>query len=123
LCFAANGPLSLIPPVCSGNILSKENAMIQNRTRTEDYSRRSASQAAPNWSSQCCQYIEDNPATSVLIGFGLGVGAGVLLSVLMQGSSDSYADRAESFAHRIGHQVRESLEDMIPKSWKNRLHS
>jgi hypothetical protein len=97
--------------------------MIQNRTRTEDYSRPSARQEAPTLSSQCCQYVEENPTTAVLIGFGLGVGAGVLLSTLMQGSSESYLDRADSFAHRIGHQVRESLEDMIPKSWKNRLHS
>jgi len=98
--------------------------MIQSRTRMEDqpgYS--SAGQTASAWSSQCSQYIEENPSTAVLIGFGLGVGAGVLLSCLLQGSSDSYADRAESFAHRVGNQVRESLQDIIPSSWKNRLHS
>jgi len=98
--------------------------MIQNRTRMEDQPRQSASgESSPTWSSQCCEYIEENPATAVLVGFGLGVGAGVLLSCLFQGSSDSYYDRAESFAHRISNQVRESLQDMIPKSWKNRLHS
>lgn len=98
--------------------------MIQNRTRTEDSPRQSsASKSSPTWSSQCSQYIEDNPATAVLVGFGLGVGAGVLLSCLLQGSSDSYYDRAESFAQRIGNQVRESFNDMVPKSWKNRLHS
>lgn len=97
--------------------------MIQNRTRAEDYSKSSADQHSPTWSSQCTQYIEDNPATAVLVGFGLGVGAGVLLSVLLQGSSDSYLDRADSFAHRIGNQVRDSLKDIIPSSWKNRLHS
>jgi len=98
--------------------------MIQNRTRMEDQPRQSsAGKSSPTWSSQCCQYIEDNPTTAVLVGFGLGVGAGVLLSCLMQGSSDSYYDRAESYAQRIGNQVRESLNDMIPSSWKKRLHS
>jgi hypothetical protein len=97
--------------------------MIQNRTRMEDQPRQSASgKSSPTWSSQCCEYVEENPATAVLVGFGLGVGAGLLLSCLF-GSSDSYADRAESFAQRIGHQVKDSLDDMIPKSWKNRLHS
>ena len=77
-----------------------------------------------NLSSQCSEYIEENHSSAVLIGFGLGVGAGVLLSVLLSGSSeDSYYDRAESFAQRIGNQVRESLHDVIPRSWKNRLHS
>lgn len=97
--------------------------MIQNRTRVEDRPKQSADKPATTWSSQCCQYIEENPSTAVLIGFGLGMGAGVLLSVLMQGSSDSYLDRAGSFAHRIGNQVGESFQDMIPSSWKNRLHS
>jgi len=97
--------------------------MIQNRTRMQDQPRQSASKESPTLSDQCCQYIEENPSTAVLIGFGLGVGAGVLLSCLLQGSSDSYLDRADSFAHRIGNQVRDSLQDMIPSSWKNRLHS
>lgn len=98
--------------------------MIQSRTRMGDQPRQSsASNSFSNLSSQCCQYIEENPSTAVLVGFGLGLGAGVLLSCLLQGSSDSYYDRAESFAQRIGNQVRESLHDMVPSSWKDRLHA
>jgi hypothetical protein len=99
--------------------------MIQSRTRMGDQARQSTSgNSFSNLSSQCCEYIEDNPSTAVLIGFGLGLGAGVLLSVLLSGSSeDSYYERAESYAQKIGNQVRESLQDIIPSSWKNRLHS
>jgi hypothetical protein len=99
--------------------------MIQSRTRMgEQSSQSSMGNSFSNLSSQCCQYIEENPSTAVLVGFGLGVASGVLLSVLLSGSSsDSYYDRAESFAQKIGSQVRESLEDVIPSSWKNRMHS
>lgn len=97
--------------------------MIQSRTRTEGSPQQSAQGSMAGWSSQCCEYIEENPSTAMLIGFGVGVGAGLLLAMMMQGSSDSYLDRTESFAHRIGNQVRDSIQDMIPTSWKNRLHS
>jgi len=99
--------------------------MIQSRTRMEDQSSQSSlGNSLSNLSSQCCEYIEENPSTAVLVGFGLGVASGVLLSVLLSGSSeDSYYDRAESFAQKIGNQVRESLQDIVPSSWKNRLHS
>jgi len=101
----------------------KENAMIQSRTHMGNQQRQSGGQSQ-TFASQCCDYIEENPSTAVLIGFGLGIGAGVLLSVLLSGSSeDSYYDRAESFASRIGNQVKESLQDVIPSSWKSRLHS
>lgn len=67
---------------------------------------------------QVCHYIEENPASSVLIGLGVGFGAGVALGALLRGST-GYFQPDRSFTERLGHQVAESLSGVLPKGWRN----
>ncbi len=69
--------------------------------------------------------IEQHPAASVLIGFGLGVGAGVLLSCTMKNPSQLLPNK-ESFAEQLGHRVMDSLRDLrgiVPSSWTDHFAS
>jgi len=99
--------------------------MIQQTSSTQGRSQESR-QGFPGSSylnsDQMCEYIEDNPKSAVLIGLGLGFGAGLVLASFLSGSTD-YFSRDDSFAERIGNKVADSLGDMIPSSWKNRLRS
>tara|TARA_R110002095_G_scaffold142965_1_gene123813 strand:- start:24665 stop:24976 length:312 start_codon:yes stop_codon:yes gene_type:complete len=70
-----------------------------------------------NLSAKFCQYIEEKPASSVLIGLGVGLGTGVILGSLLRGSS-RYFSPDEAFVERIGNNVKDSLAEIIPSSFK-----
>ena len=71
---------------------------------------------------QVCHYIEDNPTSSILLGLGMGFGAGLALGCMLR-NSRSYFTPDESFAERIGHQVADSLSSALPKGWKSHFRS
>lgn len=72
--------------------------------------------------SQIHDYIQRNPTSAVLIGLGVGFGTGVVLASLLQGST-RYFSQEESLAHRIGNQVKDSLDEMLPASLMKRFRS
>ncbi len=99
--------------------------MIQNtqefKNRARDAQHKVAG-AASCASSRMCGYIENNPKSSLLIGLGVGFGAGLVLASLV-GSSTDYFSRSESFAERIGNKVADSVRGAVPHSWKNHFRS
>ncbi len=68
-----------------------------------------------NLSDKLCQYINQKPATSLLLGLGIGLGTGVVVGSLLKGSS-SHLTSDEAFAEKIGNRVKDSLSDVIPSS-------
>ncbi|QDU49229.1 hypothetical protein Pan110_15480 [Gimesia panareensis] len=62
-----------------------------------------------------CQYMEEQPVKSVLIGLGVGIGAGLLLGTIFRGSS-RYLSHESGIADRVGNQVKESLSEIVPDS-------
>lgn len=89
----------------------------RSTTRQQGFAEQAS--ALPDQMREC---VEDYPKGAVLLGFGLGFGAGLALASLLCSSTD-YFSREESFAERISHKVADSLGDVLPKSWKNRLQS
>jgi hypothetical protein len=69
-----------------------------------------------------CRYVEEKPTSSVLIGLGIGLGTGVILGSLLRGSSRYFAHN-EAFIERIGNNVKDSLAEMIPSSFKKHFRS
>jgi hypothetical protein len=58
-----------------------------------------------------CRYVEEKPTSSVLIGLGIGLG------------SSRYFAHNEAFIERIGNNVKDSLAEMIPSSFKKHFRS
>lgn len=73
-------------------------------------------------SAQLCQYVEEEPVKSVLIGLGVGIGAGLILGSMFRGSS-RYFTRDQAFMDRVGSSVRESLSEIVPASLKKHFRS
>jgi hypothetical protein len=73
-------------------------------------------------SSQVCQYVEEQPVKSVLIGLGVGIGTGLLLGSMFRGSS-RYLTRDQAFMDRVGNSVRDSLSEIVPASLKKHFRS
>lgn len=71
---------------------------------------------------QVCHYIEENPTSSVLIGLGVGFGAGLALGGLLRGSAQ-YFKPDPSFAERLSQQMADSLAEVLPKNWRNSFRS
>ena len=62
-------------------------------------------------------WIERHPRSSVLIGLGVGLGAGICLSCAIRSSSiDLSAD--DSFAQKLGHRVMDAFREAVPPSWR-----
>jgi len=78
--------------------------------------------AEQNLSAKFCHYVEERPAASVLIGLGVGLGTGVILGSLLRGSS-RYFTPDEAFVERIGKNVKDSLAEIIPSSFKKHFRS
>jgi hypothetical protein len=101
--------------------------MVRNNAPTENRVQQPARpprpEASPSTTSQIRQYIVENPTTSVFLGLGVGLGVGVLLGCLLKESTEGLFSRETSFMDRIGSQVRDSIHDVIPASWRNRLQS
>ena len=62
-----------------------------------------------------CQFMEEQPVKSVLIGLGVGIGTGLLLGTLMRGSS-RYLPHESGIADRVSNQVKDSLSEILPES-------
>jgi hypothetical protein len=63
--------------------------------------------------------ISDYPISSVLIVFGIGLGAGVALGSLLSGSVTSeptFGRRTELAAEHLGRQVRDAIAAVLPTS-------
>jgi len=98
--------------------------MIQNRTQQRGEPRQTS--RVPEQHGLCStaalrEYVEKNPSTSILIGFCAGMGAGLLLGVLMR--QTAFGGHDESIASRVSSQVRDTFDDIMPASWKKRLRS
>ena len=102
--------------------------MIRNGTRSAQRSgatsrRSSAQEAGDNQNpmmSRMNECVQDNPTTALMVGFGVGFGAGLLLTLAFQESS-RYFQRGESYAsyaERLGQRVMDSLKDAVPSSWR-----
>lgn len=63
-------------------------------------------------------YVASNPKAAVLLGLGVGFGAGIALASLFRETS-----RDNSLAERLGNQVMDSLGDVMPDSWKSYIRS
>lgn len=72
-------------------------------------------EVAPQGDSKLCQYIEQKPMQSVLIGLGVGIGAGLILGSVVRGSA-RYLTYEEVLTERIGNQVKNSLREIVPAS-------
>jgi|GEM_PF-5056610 len=68
-------------------------------------------------SRQISQYVESQPVKSVLIGLGAGIGAGLVLGACLRESS-SLISQQKSLRDQIGHQVKDSLSEILPDSLK-----
>ena len=69
-----------------------------------------------------CQYLEEQPVKSVLIGLGAGIGAGLLLGALFR-ESNRYLYHDPGIAERVGNQVKDSLSEIFPSSLKSHFRS
>jgi len=95
--------------------------MIQHRPPVEDRMqppRDTGQETRPV--SQLKQRVEKNPSTTTFVAFGVGLGAGLMLSCLLRESPD-YFRREDSLADQIGNRVRASIQDALPSSWKDRF--
>ncbi len=68
------------------------------------------------------RWIERHPAASVLIGLGVGFGAGLWLSCAMRNSSFDLSAE-DSFAQKLGHRVVDSFREIVPPSWRDRFQA
>ena len=96
--------------------------MIQQSTYSTETHRpvSGESQAEPvGYSERICQYIQEHPTRSVLIGLGVGLGIGLIASGLMNAAG--HLSHEDSFAERVGNKVKESLADVVPASWRSHL--
>jgi uncharacterized protein (UPF0254 family) len=72
--------------------------------------------------SGMCQYVKEQPVKSVLIGLGAGIGAGLLLGALFR-ESTRYLYHEPGIAERVGNQVKDSLSEIFPSSFKSHFRS
>lgn len=90
--------------------------------RNENQGAKGPARQAESVSEQVNSCITRNPKTSVLIGLGVGFGAGILLASVLRESS-RHLSREDSIAERLGNQVMDSLSDVLPSSWMKSLRS
>ena len=98
-----------------------EQAMSQAR----DTVRQTANQAydaAREGIEQAEHVIQDRPAQSVLVAFGVGVVAGVGLTLLLrQRQPEPFATRCRSATEQFGKNVLDALASALPESVSNRF--
>ncbi|MEX0728615.1 MAG: hypothetical protein WEB58_06360 [Planctomycetaceae bacterium] len=68
--------------------------------------------------------VESHPTAAVMISLGAGFAAGMMLACAYRHSSSSHFSKShDSMAQRVGHRVMDSLRDVIPSNWMDRLHT
>lgn len=68
-----------------------------------------------------------NPSTSILVGFGLGVGLGIALTSLLVGREETWAekhvpDSVRDLPDRLRKLRAQDVADQIPASWHSTFH-
>ncbi|QDU09822.1 hypothetical protein [Gimesia aquarii] len=82
----------------------------------------SGSQNFQTASSKLYQYAEQKPMKSVLIGLGVGVGAGIILGSIFRGSA-KYLSQNDALIERIGNNVKAALSEVAPSSLTKHFRS
>lgn len=71
------------------------------------------------WEEASEYCIQDHPGSAAMVTFVAGFGAGLALAALMMGDRRKHVD--DNIAQRLGHQVLDSLAQVLPSSVSNRL--
>lgn len=61
----------------------------------------------------------ENPASSVLVAFGIGLGVGVALGSILAGPlthSPTFTERTELAAEKLGRQIMDAIAGVLPES-------
>ncbi|QDU80023.1 hypothetical protein Pla110_17450 [Polystyrenella longa] len=64
------------------------------------------------------QYIDENPSQSILIGLGVGIGAGLLLGAALQRSSSLMPSHDRGFSEKISANIKSTLAETLPDFMK-----
>lgn len=70
------------------------------------------------------EWVSGNPLSSVLVIFGIGLGAGVVLGSLLSGpapSRPSLARRTEQAAEKYGRQMLDAMAGVLPESFAKHI--
>lgn len=82
----------------------------------------SAEEAMQESKAKVRKFIQEKPAKSIMIGLGVGIGAGLLFGTALR-SSRRYFSHEELLSEKIGNQVKNSLSEIVPASLKKHFRS
>lgn len=64
------------------------------------------------------ELVEHHPFSAATAAFGLGMGLGVLIALLV---TDSHRQEERDYAHRVGQQILDALTNVLPESVSRHL--
>lgn len=73
-------------------------------------------------STRVMEYIEEKPAKSILVGLGVGIGAGLLVGSILR-SSGIPLSRDTDLMEKIGKNVKDSVSELLPASLLDKFKS
>jgi hypothetical protein len=62
------------------------------------------------------EMVGQNPASSVVLCFGLGLGLGMLIGASLLSSTSSRREEASGMAERLGRQLMDAISSAMPES-------
>ena len=102
-------------------MIEQQQAMERPSVEKQDQSC-PAQEAMQESKTKLRKYIQNEPAKSIMIGLGVGIGAGLLFGTAFR-SSRRYFSHEEALTEKIGNQVKSSLREIVPASLMKHFRS
>ncbi|MEZ6046422.1 MAG: hypothetical protein R3C11_12800 [Planctomycetaceae bacterium] len=76
--------------------------------------------AGPSPAEKFKQYVEEKPGSAILVGLGVGIGAGLLIGAALQKASPFRMDDP-GFSEKLTSNIRTTLSETVPSFLKKHL--
>ena len=75
---------------------------------------------SPSLRANLKDYIEEKPASAILIGFGVGIGAGLLAGAILQKATPSMAQQTD-ISEKLTDSIKKAVTETVPDFFKKHL--